>query len=366
MLKHSVATSKEQTVIPSPANRIGGASHCRRHLASLAVAFMLCCGLAQQAQASWPEMFNPAGPAAESIRDLFILVIAVCFVIFVAVGGSLAYFVFRFRDRKDSGNTEPPQIYGSKPIEVAWTLAPALTVLVLALVVIRSVFDLRGQEPTASDQRIRVVGHQWWWEFEYPEHGVITANEMVIPVSDEQAGRKIFLQLESADVIHSFWMPKLNGKTDLVPGKTNHMWIEANVAAPYFGRCAEYCGTQHANMLLRVDAVTKAEFDAWIAAQKEPAKEVASGDAGRERFMELACANCHTIRGTRANGKFGPDLTHLMSRKTIAAGMVENNRENLIRWVADPDDIKSGCRMPDMRLSEGDVKQIVDYLVTLE
>lgn len=333
-------------------------------IGSLACVVLWMC-MQSQARAQIPVVFDAAGPAAESIATLFWLVIAVCTAIFMAVTGTLVVFVYRFRERADDGETEPPQLYGSQPIELAWTVAPLMIVLVLALVVIRSVIELRGKPPLENAERVRVVGHQWWWEFEYPEHDFTTANELVIPVSDETESRPIHLQLESADVIHSFWVPRLAGKTDLVPGRTNEMWIEASQAGTFFGQCAEYCGTQHAKMLIRVSAVTPAEFEAWALSQRKAAvSDTAS--VGRDRFMDLACANCHTIRGTFAAGKFGPDLTHLMSRETIAAGILPNDRQHLTRWIKDPNLDKSGCRMPDMRLSDTEVKNIVDYMMTLE
>ncbi|UUO06961.1 cytochrome c oxidase subunit II [Blastopirellula sp. J2-11] len=318
--------------------------------------------------AQTPEMFDPASPDATEIRELFYLVLAITTLIFVLVGGALAYFIYRFRDPPGAprDDSEPPQVYGSQPIEIAWTLAPTLIVLVLSLVVIRSVIAMRSEPPTEGTLRVRAVGHQWWWEFEYPEFGFTTANELVIPTSDADAPTPVYLQLESADVIHSFWVPKLAGKTDLVPAKTNRMRLEANSAGIYEGRCAEYCGTQHAKMLLRVTAVSPAEFEKWVAEQQRSAVVAASVDAGRQIFMDQACANCHTIRGEPAIGKFGPDLTHLMSRHTIASGVLENNRTNLADWLTNPDQAKPGSRMPNMRLSPTEVKQLVDYLMTLE
>jgi cytochrome c oxidase subunit 2 len=313
-----------------------------------------------------PEVFDPAGPGAEAIRGHLFLVLGVAAVIFGLVGGSLAVFVLRFRERAGDADVEPPQIYGSRPIEIAWTLAPFLTVFVLALVVIRSVVEIRSAPPSPDRVRVRVVGHQWWWEFEYPDHGFTTANELVIPASDADAARPIELQLESADVIHSFWVPRLAGKTDLIPGRTNWMWIQADHEGTYFGRCAEYCGTQHARMLIRVDAVSPEQFSQWVAAQQQTARNDSAVSQGRTRCMEMACANCHTIRGTRASGKFGPDLTHLISRKTLASSVIENNRDNLTRWIGDPQQVKAGCRMPNMRLSDTDTKSLVDYLLTLE
>ncbi|WP_158265120.1 cytochrome c oxidase subunit II [Blastopirellula marina] len=333
---------------------------------TLAWALVLLFPLLASAQA--PEMFNPASPDGSAIRDLFYLVMAISTVIFLLVIGALVYFVVRFRDPPGAprDDTEPPQIYGSQPIEIAWTLAPTLIVLVLSLVVIRSVIAMRADPPTDESFRIRAVGHQWWWEFEYPEYGFTTANELVIPVSDEETAHEINLQLESADVIHSFWVPKLAGKTDLVPARTNRMRLQANEPGLYEGRCAEYCGTQHARMLIRVTAMPEADFEKWVENQKLPAVVDASVEAGRKIFMDQACANCHNIRGEPAHGKFGPDLTHLMSRDMIAAGVLENNRENLAAWLTDPDQVKPGSRMPNMRLSPTEVKQLVDYLMTLE
>ncbi|MCA9168587.1 MAG: cytochrome c oxidase subunit II [Planctomycetales bacterium] len=313
-----------------------------------------------------PPMFDPAGPGAENIRTMFWIVIGITAVIFLLVTTSLVWFIFRYREREDDDQTEPPQIYGSRALEFAWTLAPLLTVTVLAILVIRSVVQLHAKPAAQVSEQVRVVGHQWWWEFNYPDYGITTANELVIPVSDLEQARPVDLQLESADVIHSFWVPRLAGKTDLVPGRTNHMWMQANHEGTYFGRCAEYCGTQHAKMLLRIESVSQAAFAQWVEHQQADANHDPAVEIGRRQFMEMACMNCHTIRGTRASGRLGPDLTHLMSRKTLCAGIVENNRVNLTRWVTNPDNIKRGCRMPNMRLSDADVKSIVDYLTTLE
>ncbi len=312
------------------------------------------------------EMLGPKGRNAEAIAGIFWLVVAVCMIIFLVVGITLATFIVRFRERVDDGKTEPPQLYGSEPIEVAWTLAPAMVVLVIGLVTVRSVIDLKHIPSGTNTEKIRVVGHQWWWEFEYPGYGFTTANEMVIPVSTETRPRNAALQLESADVIHSFWVPTLAGKTDNVPGKTNRMWIDSNVPGTYFGRCAEYCGTQHTKMLFRVDVVSEEAYREWVANQSRPAVNDPSVAEGRKLFLTMACANCHTVRGTRAKGLFGPDLTHFMSRKTIGSGVIENNPENLTGWLLDPDKYKLDCYMPDMRLGEKEAQQISEYLQTLE
>lgn len=316
------------------------------------------------AMAEVPVVFDPASPSTESIRGLFYFVLAITVVIFLLVGGALAYFIWRFREHQGQADTEPPQIYGSHPIELAWTMAPLITVLVIALVVVRSVLEMRTEAPGDGALRVRVIGHQWWWEYQYPDLDVTTANELVVPLSDGDTPRPVHLELESADVIHSYWVPRLAGKTDLIPGRLNRMEFEPTQLGTYTGQCAEYCGTQHANMLLRVNVVSAADFQSWVADQKKPAVNTES--AGQRRFMELACANCHTIRGTRAKGVFGPDLTHLMSRETLASGMVPNDHQNLLDWLLDPQDIKPGCRMPDMRLKPADAELLATYLETLK
>lgn len=313
-----------------------------------------------------PVILDPASPPAESIRDLFLLVLAITSVIFFLVAGALLVFVIRFRNKHTSAETEPPQIYGSMPIELAWTVAPLLIVVVLGLVVIRSLIEIKAEPSRPGEVKIRVTGHQWWWEFEYPKWGVITANEMVIPVGTDGQQRPIHLKLESADVIHSFWVPRLSGKTDLIPNHVNEMRFRTSLKNTYLGQCAEYCGTEHAKMLLRVEARTEDDFQKWIDIQQKPAVENPEVAAGRKKFLSLACANCHTISGTPAVGTFGPNLTHLMSRQTLAAGIIKNTPKNLLRWVHDPQVIKEGCRMPDMHLSQAEAQVIVDYLLTLK
>lgn len=306
------------------------------------------------------SVFDPASPPAAEIRSLFLLVLAITGAIFLAVEGMILYCIFRFRQREASPTREPPQIYGSKPIEVAWTLAPALVVFVLFLIVVRTEAVVRRDEAPPGALRVTVVGHQWWWEYRYPELGVVTANELHIP-----AGRPIYFDLQSVDVIHSFWVPRLAGKTDVIPGRTNHMWFEAQEPGLYLGQCAEYCGTQHANMMIRVVAETPEEFGRWVKGQQEPAAAVPAASADRAAFFRLACVNCHTIRGTDARGTFGPDLTHLMSRQTLATGVVPNDHESLLQWVKDPQTIKPGCLMPDFQLSPEELRRVVAYLETL-
>lgn len=308
-----------------------------------------------------PSIFQPLSPPAHEIHVLSLLLLGICAAIFVIVAGLLAYSVVRFRRRPGDDDGEPPQVYGSNQLELAWTVVPLLIVFVLFLVTTRTLIAIENAAPPADAIEVRVIGHQWWWEFRYPGHDVVTANELHVPV-----GRTTVLTLESADVVHSFWVPQLNGKTDVIPNRVNRMWFQPTAVGTYLGQCAEYCGTQHARMMLRVVAHEPADFDAWLAAQRQPAAAVAAAAPGRERFLSVACVNCHRVGGTVAAGSFGPDLTHLMSRETIAAGAALNTPEALRAWITNPDAIKPGALMPAMQLAEADVDQIVAYLTTLK
>jgi cytochrome c oxidase subunit II len=320
------------------------------------------------------SMFDPASPPAASIRSLSFLVFAITAFIFVVVEGVLIYSIVRFRRGRHPGDREPPQVYGSMPIEIAWTAAPALIVFILILVTARTLWEVKVHipEPKAGDHAlfVTVVGRQWWWEYTYETYdgkklGFTTANELHVPVSASDYARPVYLTLKSGDVCHSFWVPRLAGKTDLIPGRTNQAWIEPNQTGLFVGQCAEYCGTQHANMLLRVIVDTPADFEQWLANESKPATEAAQAKAGKAAFFAQTCVNCHRIRGTSAAGTFGPDLTHLMSRQTLASGIIPNDPENLRRWVDDPQKIKPGCLMPSFGLSEQDRAGIVQYLRTL-
>jgi cytochrome c oxidase subunit II len=331
------------------------------------------------------SIFDPVSPPAESIHYLSLLVLAITGGIFLVVESVLIYSLLRFRHRGVRGTSEPPQVYGSKPIEIAWTAAPALIVFVLTLVIARTEWEVRvdpnNLPPDLKDSqllRIRVVGHQWWWEFNYEGYGdeklrFVTANELHVPASNRSVPserRPVFLTLLSEDVAHSFWVPRLAGKTDLIPGRTNDMWFETERTGLFVGQCAEYCGTQHANMLLRVYVDSPEEFARWLANQKKNAREGDDAEVrkGKEVFLAQSCVNCHRLRGTPARGTFGPDLTHLMSRDMLAAGMIRNDRDgkNLRTWIADPQTTKPGCLMPAFGLSENDLDRVVRYLRSLE
>jgi cytochrome c oxidase subunit 2 len=323
------------------------------------------------------SIFDPASPPAESIRTLAVLVFAITAFIFIVVEGILFYSIFRFRRRTRPNTTEPPQVYGSKPIEIAWTAAPALIVFVLVLVTARTLWEVNvpPPQPHEGDNTlfVTVVGRQWWWEYTYEHYngrklGFTTANELHVPASEPGENgvkRRIFLTLKSADVCHSFWVPRLAGKTDLIPGRVNSMWFQSETPGLYLGQCAEYCGTQHAHMLLRVVVDSAEDFDTWLTNEAREQKPPSSDDVAARAFFSQSCVKCHRVRGTSAQGNYGPDLTHLMSRQTLASGTVPNTPENLEAWVKDPQRIKAGCLMPDFGLSETERYDIVRYLQTL-
>jgi cytochrome c oxidase subunit 2 len=312
------------------------------------------------------SMFAPTSLPAEKIRDLAYLVLAICAGIFVAVAGLLTYTIVRFRERPEDRGSEPPQVYGSNNVEAAWTIVPVLIVVVLFLATARTINELEIQTPPEDALQVTVVGHRWWWEFRYPEYGIVTANELHLPVSTAARPRPTFLRLLSQDVIHSFWVPRLAGKTDVVPNRANAMWIDTAQPGLYLGQCAEYCGTQHAHMLLRVYVHPEEEFEQWVARQRSPDTADPAVAAGRAVFESTACVNCHTLGGTIADGTYGPSLSHLMSRETIGAGVATNTAANLRAWILDPQALKPGARMPAMKLDALEVDRLVDYLVTLK
>jgi cytochrome c oxidase subunit 2 len=340
---------------------------------------------------------DPASPPAESIRFLMIFVTAVGAFILAVVWGVLFYSLLRFRRKKSAADTEPPQVYGSMPIEIAWTVAPAIIVVLLTLVIVRTEIDVRRKPSTstgASPLEATVIGHQWWWEYVIERDGerkvgVVTANELHVPASQESGvrsqgsaaaapgsaggsadarteARPIYLTLKSADVCHSFWVPRLAGKTDLIPGRINEMWFQTDKPGLYLGQCAEYCGAQHAGMLLSVYVDPREEFESWLANEEKPAVDDGAAREGKAAFLAQSCVNCHTVRGTMAHGKVGPDLTHLAARHTIGGGMIELNRDNLRDWIHDPQQLKPGCLMPAFGLSDRNLELITDYLMTLK
>jgi cytochrome c oxidase subunit II len=331
---------------------------------------VLCASVAAAAQSadqglSPTNIFAPASTPAKSIFGVSVFVMAIAAIIFVIVFSLLAYSVVKFRKRANDDNREPPQVYGSNQVELAWTVIPVLTVVALFMATARVIADVQKVTPPGNAIEVVAIGHQFWWEYRYPALNVVTANELHVPVSDPEHPVPTFITLLSADTVHSFWVPRLAGKTDLIPNRVNRMWIDPHEPGLYLGQCAQYCGTQHAKMLLRVYVQSRDEFDRWVQEQRQPARTSDAVSRGQLIFETTACINCHAVAGTAADGRFGPDLTHLMSRATIASGAAENTPENLRRWIQNPNAIKPGCRMPAMQLSNEDLDAVAAYLNTL-
>jgi cytochrome c oxidase subunit 2 len=338
-------------------------------LAVLAAGFLLAASLCVGATGTnppIPNIFKPQSTPADSIFQLSLLVLAITGLIFVVVSGLLVYSVVKFRRRGGDDGSEPPQVYGSNQVELAWTVIPVIIVLVLFLATARVLQSVEDAPKPPAAIEVIAIGHQFWWEFRYPALGVVTANELHVPVSDPLSPTPTFITLLSSDTDHSFWVPNLAGKTDLIPNRVNHTWIDPHETGLYVGQCAQYCGTQHAKMLLRVYVDSSEQFGQWVQQQRKPAVASDLVDKGRQIFETTACVNCHTVSGTIADGHFGPDLTHLMSRDTIASGAAQNNPENLRAWIQNPDSIKPGSLMPAMQLNEKDMDALTAYLVTLQ
>lgn len=315
------------------------------------------------------NIFDPAGTPAHSIFGLSMLVLSVTVIIFLIVGGLLLYALLRFRHRPGDSSHEPAQIYGSNQIELAWTVIPILIVVMLFLTTTRVILSTESIPKPARSLDVTVIGHQFWWEYRYPGLGVVTANELHIPVSDPAHPTPTYLNMSSADVTHSFWVPRLAGKMDVIPNRVNTMWIDPQEPGIYLGQCAQYCGMQHAKMLLRVYAQSPEDFAAWIKQQQRPANQDFTGNQvaaeGQTVFLHNACINCHTVAGTVATGRFGPDLSHLATRDTIASGSIPNTPQNLKQWINDPSSMKPGALMPPMHLNDHDLNAVTAYLTTL-
>jgi len=308
-----------------------------------------------------PSPLDPASAKAEGNSFMYWLDFWIATLIFLGVQGALIYAIIRFKE-KDPGFI-PRQIHGNTRLEVIWTVAPAL-ILIFIFSVAWPIMRTRDAPPETTMQ-INVTGHQWWWEFEYPEAGVVLGNEVHIPV-----GESVRVELTSENVLHSFWIPQLSGKTDVVPGRTNVAWFQADEPGIYRGICAELCGAQHANMSFTVVAEPREDFEAWLTAQQAPPVEPGDDELrarGQEVFLANACIGCHKIEGTMAQGITGPNLTHFANRRTIA-GLVqlENTPENLRQWISDPQGLKPLNQMPNLYLPQEDLDALVAYLSSLQ
>jgi len=330
---------------------------------------LLCCpaaALGGTPPLSPTNIFSPDSTPAHSIFRLSLFELEIEGAIFVVVFSLLAYAVTKFRQKRQDDGTEPPQVYGSNQMELAWTVLPVLIVVVLFLTTAQVIHRVQDAQRPAGAIEVTVVGHQYWWEYRYPQYDFVAANELHVPVSSAQHPTPTFLGLLSADTDHSFWVPRLAGKTDLIPNHPNSTWIDPQETGLFLGQCSQYCGTQHAKMLQRVYVQSREDFDRWANEQKKDAVSDPAQAAGAALFISKACFACHTIRGTIARGVVGPDLTHLMSRDTIASGAVPNTPENLRQWVRNPAVFKPGSLMPAPDLTDQELDQIVGYLLTLK
>ncbi len=300
----------------------------------------------------------PLSENARAVDDVYTLITILAGLVMIGVLTLTLAFAIIFRERP---GREAQQIHGNPRLEVFWTLIPVIIVVAIAVPSFQVIVDTTGDAP---DDSLEVVatGNQWWFEFEYPGLGVVTANELHLPVD-----RPVNVELRAGDVIHSFWVPQLSGKVDMVPGHNNRLWFTPEETGEYLGQCAEFCGTSHANMRFRVFVQTQEEFDQWVAEQAADALP-AEGElaVAGEGIATTICAACHVIRGTNAAGQLGPDLTHFGSRTTLASGMFPNDTENLRAWLADPPDVKPGSKMPNLNLSDEQLDQLIAYLQGLD
>lgn len=324
--------------------------------------------IACQETSSTPQStFGTQGDHAREVQDLFIPVIWLAVAVFVLVEGLLIFALFRFRAK--AGQAKPAQVHGNTKLELVWTIIPVLLLAGIAVPTLSKIHKF-AQPADPGALTIKVTAHQWWWEFEYPDEKIVTANEMHIPV-----GRQVNVVLESADVIHSFWVPQLAGKQDIIPTHTNHRVFTALETGTYMGQCAEFCGASHANMRFRVMAQAPADYDAWVQAQQSPAPEPTTDLAkqGKELFSKSACLGCHTVEGIpAARGRVGPNLSHIGSRETIAAGMLDNTPAEMAKWLKDPPAVKPnmgtkpGYAMPNLNLTDEQINVLVAYLESLK
>ncbi len=317
---------------------------------------------------------DPAGPIAQAQLDLFMWSYWLSWIVIVAVFGVLAYVLLRFRRRASDPDRIPSQFHGSTKLEIGLTIIPVVIVILVAVPTVRTIWETEVRVvPEEGDVIVNVTGYQWWWRFEYPEHGVVTANEMHIPVD-----RRVIVNLESADVLHAFWVPRLAGKRDLIPNQNNQLWFSADETGEYYGQCAELCLGAHAYMKFRVHVVEDERFDAWVDAFEAPSALPASDDPrvqrGRDLFATKGCSTCHTIQDYRGEVPVGssdfPNLTNFGLRTSLAAGVVDNTQENLETWLRDPQIFKPGNYMPkvwreDDPDADEEIAAVAAYLLSL-
>lgn len=303
----------------------------------------------------------PIGPAGAMEADLFNLIFWAAVIVFIIVEGLLLWTSVRFRRQPSTGL--PVQTHGNTRLEIGWTILPTLILMAIAVPTLTTIAAATTPPTGPGTIKVRAIGHQWWWEFDYPDLKVVTADEMHVP-----ANTKVDVIVESADVLHSFWVPRVGGKIQAVPNQPNETWIQADQTGVFYAQCYQLCGTSHANMRFRLVSQSKADFDAWVKNQQQPAAQptTAEAKAGAQVFATGACVGCHTIQGTKANGKIGPNLTHIGSHLTLAGAIMENNPKDLATWLHDPPAVKPGSIMPNLHLTDQQISELVAYLESLK
>jgi len=325
-------------------------------LALLAALFLGGCTLQEFPQST----LHPHSDYAWSIQHLLEQLVFWVVVIFVITQGLLIYAVIRFRARP--GAPDPKPVHGNTTLEIAWTIAPAIILALVAVPTVLTIYKTQGKPPPGALE-VKVIGHQWWWEFQYPSLGITTGSEMHVPV-----GKPVIMDIQTADVIHSFWFPVIGGKRDAIPTRTNHLWFIADSVGTFPGQCAELCGIQHGNMHMKLMVERPDDFEHWVAGQKaapvEPDSMSLAGE-GKRIFTQNACVGCHAIEGISA-GTIGPNLTHFGSRTSIAGAMYHSDPEHLAKWVQNPDLQKPGTLMQNLKLPPAQVTALVAYLQSLK
>jgi cytochrome c oxidase subunit II len=301
--------------------------------------------------ASQSTLTPHSGPAHD-IATLWWVMFVGAVVVFGVVATLLLIGVLRRRGERRPVQTDTP--LARRLVLYGGAVVPVVVLVALFALVLHTIPSTSAAEAKKGRLTIRVIGHQWFWEIRYPRSGVVTANELHMP-----AGVPVRIEARTADVIHSFWVPELNRKLDMIPGKRNDLLLETDRAGTYRGQCAEFCGLEHGLMAFSVVVQPRDRFQAWLAQQQQTAK-------GNDVFLSSGCGGCHTVRGTPADGTYAPDLTHIASRATLAAGTIANTPANLRRWIQDPQGIKPGNKMPALGLTAEDLDAVVAYLETLK
>jgi cytochrome c oxidase subunit 2 len=326
----------------------------------IAFAMLTLGGASLAGCAGSPTFLLPNSSISADQADLYSILIYLSIGVFVLVIGWLLYNIIRFR-RRAGDDTLPKQVHGNTPLEITWTVLPILLVAVLFVLTVRTVNAVAAPSSSGDDVNVTVVGHRWWWEFDYPDYGFVTANEMHVPV-----GATVQIDVESVDVIHSFWVPQLSGKADAIPGQTNHLWFKADQIGEYHGQCSEYCGLNHANMRIKLVVESQDDFDAWAKNQQAPPPEPQGDQAatGHKMIASGICSNCHALGESQAEGLVGPNLNHLFSRSVFAGATYPLTENNIRRWLTENDQMKPGNDM-SVNLTQDDVDALMAYLTTL-